>query len=53
MQAHALGAGFDSKTKTKIFKFLFDDVLLLKKMNNTHKLQQKICWLYDDWDSIS
>jgi hypothetical protein len=25
----------------------------LKKMNNTHKLQQKICWLYDDWDSIS
>jgi hypothetical protein len=22
-------------------------------MYNTYKLQQKICWLYDNWDSIS
>ena len=42
IQAHILGAGFDSKTKTHILTFLFNDVLLLKNMYNTYKLQRKL-----------
>ena len=45
--------GSTAKQRQKMFTLLFNDVLLLKKMYNTYKLQQKICRLYDDWDSIS